>query len=75
MTDVEVLQELVHLVVMRRLGVGRIITVDTDFDRLPEMEILDPSDVDVADLLRETSVCLVAGNQQVGRKGLAEVIR
>ncbi len=75
MTDVEVLQELVHLVVMRRLGVGRIITVDTDFDRLPEMEILDPSDVDVADLLRETSVCLVAGNQQFGRKGLAEVIR
>ena len=55
-TDAEVLQELVHLAVMKRLGVSRIITADTDFDRLPEVERLDPADVDVADLLRETDV-------------------
>ena len=68
-------RDLVHLAVMQRLNVSRIVTADTDFDLLPEAEILAPSDVDVADLLRETGVCLVAGNQQVGRKGLAEVIR
>lgn len=46
-------RDLVHLAVMRRLNVSRIITADTDFDRLPEVERLDPADVDVADLLRE----------------------
>ena len=55
-TDAEVLQGLVHLAVMQRLNVRRIVTADTDFDRLPEVERLDPADVDVADLLRETDV-------------------
>ena len=47
-------RDLVHLAVMRRLNVSRIVTADTDFDLLPEVERLDPADVDVADLLRET---------------------
>ena len=46
-------RDLVHLAVMRRLNVSRIVTADTDFDRLPEVERLDPAVVDVADLLRE----------------------
>ena len=47
-------RDLVHLMVMRRLNMSRIVTADTDFDRLPEVERLDPADVDVADLMRET---------------------
>ena len=46
-------RDLVHLAVMRRLNVGRIVTADTDFDRLPEVERLGPTDMDVADLVRE----------------------
>lgn len=39
-------RDLVHLAVMQRVGVSRIVTADTDFDRLPEVERLDPVDVD-----------------------------
>lgn len=39
-------RDLVHLAVMQRLGVSRIVTADTDFDRLPEVDRLDPVDVD-----------------------------
>lgn len=46
-------RDLVHLAVMRRLNVSRIVTADTDFDGLPEVERLDPTDVGVADLARE----------------------
>ena len=34
---------LVHAAVMQRLGVDRIISVDTDFDRLPNVTRLDPA--------------------------------
>ena len=36
-------RDLVHLAVMRRLGVSRIVTTDTDFDGLAEVEVLDLS--------------------------------
>ena len=36
---------LVHAAVMRRLGASRIISADTDFDRLPEIVRLEPSDI------------------------------
>ncbi len=35
-------RDLVHAAVMQRLGVNRIISVDTDFDRLPNVTRLDP---------------------------------
>ena len=40
-------RDLVHAAVMRRLGVERIISVDADFDRLPDVTRLDPSDVEL----------------------------
>ena len=36
-------RDLVHAAVMQRLGVDRIISVDTDFDRLPNVTRLDPA--------------------------------
>ena len=38
-------RDLVHAAVMQRLGAERIISADTDFDRLSEITRLDPSDV------------------------------
>jgi predicted nucleic acid-binding protein len=38
-------RDLVHAAVMNRLGVGRIVSSDTDFDRLPGITRLDPSKV------------------------------
>ena len=38
-------RDLVHAAVMRRLGASRIISADTDFDRLPEIVRLEPSDI------------------------------
>ena len=38
-------RDLLHAAVMQRLGVRRIISADTDFDRLPEIERLDPAQV------------------------------
>ena len=38
-------RDLVHWAVMQRAGAERIITADTDFDRLPIMVRLDPVDV------------------------------
>ena len=38
-------RDLVHAAVMQRLGVERIISADTDFDRLPGITRLDPADV------------------------------
>lgn len=35
-------RDLVHAVVMQRLGVSRIISADTDFDRLESIDRLDP---------------------------------
>ena len=35
-------RDLVHAAVMQRLGVSRIISADTDFDRLEGMDRLDP---------------------------------
>ena len=35
-------RDLVHAAVMQRLGANRIITADTDFDRLPNITRLDP---------------------------------
>ena len=45
-TDAEVLQELLHryLASGRWLGASRIISADTDFDRLPEIVRLEPSE-------------------------------
>ena len=40
-------RDLVHAAVMRRLGVDRIVSVDADFDRLPDVIRLDPSDVEL----------------------------
>lgn len=37
-------RDLVHAAVMRRIGASRIISADTDFDRLPEIVRLEPSD-------------------------------
>ena len=39
-------RDLVHAAVMRRLGVERIISADTDFDRLPDVTRLDPARVE-----------------------------
>ena len=39
-------RDLVHAAVMRRLGVDRIISADTDFDRLEAIERLDPAHMD-----------------------------
>ncbi len=36
-------RDLLHAAVMRRLGVRRIVSADTGFDRLPEVERLDPA--------------------------------
>ena len=36
-------RDFVHAAVMGRLGTGRIISADTDFDRLPEVTRLDPA--------------------------------
>ena len=36
-------RDLVHAAVMQRLGVGRIISADTDFDRLESIDRLDPA--------------------------------
>ena len=38
-------RDLVHTAVMQRLGADRIISADTDFDRLPGVTRLDPADV------------------------------
>ena len=38
-------RDFVHAAVMGRLGTGRIISADADFDRLPEVTRLDPADV------------------------------
>ena len=38
-------RDLVHAAVMQRLGAERIISADTDFDRLPGITRLDPADV------------------------------
>lgn len=38
-------RDLLHAAVMQRLGSDRIISADTDFDRLPGITRLDPSDV------------------------------
>ena len=38
-------RDLVHAAVMRRLGADLIISVDVDFDRLPDVTRLDPADV------------------------------
>ena len=38
-------RDLLHAAVMHRLGVGRIVSADTGFDKLPEMERLDPAQV------------------------------
>lgn len=40
-------RDLLHLAVMRRLGVHQIVSADGDFDRAPGAERLDPADVDV----------------------------
>ena len=40
-------RDLVHLAVMRRLGVTRIASADQDFDRVPGVQRLDPAAVDV----------------------------
>ncbi len=37
-------RDLLHLAVMRRLGVTRIVTADADFDRAPGIIRLDPAD-------------------------------
>lgn len=40
-------RDLLHAAVMSRLNVRRIVSADTGFDRLPEVERLDPADVEV----------------------------
>ena len=40
-------RDLVHAAVMHRLGADRIVSVDADFDRLPGLNRLDPSDVEL----------------------------
>ena len=39
-------RDLVHAAVMQRLGADHVISADTDFDRLPGITRLDPSDVE-----------------------------
>ena len=38
-------RDLVHVAVMRRLGTSKIISADTDFDRLPDIVRLNPARV------------------------------
>ena len=38
-------RDLLHVAVMQRLGLRHIVSADTGFDRLPEIERLDPSQV------------------------------
>lgn len=38
-------RDLVHAAVMRRVGTDRIVSADTDFDRLPDVKRLNPADV------------------------------
>ena len=38
-------RDLLHLAVMHRLGVPRIVTADTDFDMVPGIVRLDPAEV------------------------------
>ena len=40
-------RNLVHAAVMHRLGADRVVSVDADFDRLPDVTRLDPADVDL----------------------------
>jgi len=39
-------RDLVHLAVMERLGIAMIVSADKDFDSVPEVERLDPAEVD-----------------------------
>ena len=39
-------RDLIHAAVMRRMGTDRIVTADTDFDRIPGIVRLDPADID-----------------------------
>jgi predicted nucleic acid-binding protein len=39
-------RDLLHLAVMNRLGITRIVSADRGFDRVAEVERLDPADVD-----------------------------
>ena len=39
-------RDLVHAAVMQRLGVSRIISADTDFDRLESIDRLDPARIE-----------------------------
>ena len=38
-------RDLVHVAVMRRMGVDRIVSADRDFDRIADVERLDPAEV------------------------------
>jgi hypothetical protein len=38
-------RDLLHAAVMSRLGIRRIVSADAGFDRLPEVERLDPTDI------------------------------
>ena len=38
-------RDLLHAAVMRRLGADRVISVDVDFDYLPDVTRLDPADL------------------------------
>ena len=39
-------RDLVHTAVMQRLGVERIVSADTDFDRLERIDRLDPASIE-----------------------------
>lgn len=39
-------RDLIHVAVMRRLGISRIITADKDFDRIDDIQRLDPLELD-----------------------------
>ncbi len=39
-------RDLVHMAVMRRMGVDRIVSADRDFDRISDVERLDPTEVE-----------------------------
>ena len=38
-------RDLVHVAVMRRMGVDRVVSADRDFDRIADVERLDPAEV------------------------------
>lgn len=38
-------RDLVHAAVMQRLGISQIVSTDTGFDRLPDVERLDPAKI------------------------------